>query len=204
MREDDSELQRESQSGRDALLALHIAEYSALTTRCTYYIALHVGLWGVVVAVIAAALQQWSETHQPLTVWVALAAVQSLLQIWITLIEEQYLTVSYIESELRFSIANLASISPPYAFWRYEVFLGRSRRVESWWGEWLAPITVTVLLVLMLAWRQHEILSGPAEPTLLLVNLTLLAVLGVRTRQRIQWRVAFARRLDTSSGANTA
>jgi hypothetical protein len=117
---------------RQALLSLHIVEFQALMQRCTYYIALHVGLWGVIVAVVATAVQQWTETHQPITAWVALAATQGLLQIWVTLIEEQYLTVSYIESELRYSIANMASLSPPYAFWRYETFLGRRRRTESW------------------------------------------------------------------------
>src|ERR1051325_11422991 len=190
-------------SVREPLLSLHITEYNALTARCSYYIALRVGLWGVVVAVIAAALQQWSETHQPITAWVAFAAVQGLLQIWITLIEEQYLTVSYIESDLRFSIANLAAISPPYAFWRYEVFLGRRRRSESWWGEWLAPAIVAVLLVLVVWWRWKELLSGAAEPTFLLVNVGLLAILAVRTHQRVQWRRTFARRMSTAAKFHT-
>ena len=69
------------------LLSLHIAEYEALMTAITYYIALHVDSWGVVVAVLGAAVQQWSQTHQPITVWVAFAAVQGLLHIWVTLMK---------------------------------------------------------------------------------------------------------------------
>src|SRR5947209_19061664 len=69
-------------SSEPDVIQAHIAEYEALMARCNYFIALHVGLWGAVVAVAVGAAQVWVVTQSPTVVWLPVAGIQALLQIW--------------------------------------------------------------------------------------------------------------------------
>lgn len=177
----------------EELLSLHIAEYEALMNRCNYFIMLHVGVWGVMVSLAVFLIQQWSIFHHGTIIWIGGAAIQSLLHIWVTLIEEQYLAVSYIENELRHSIIRAAPALVSRKFWRYEAFLACQRPPASWWGEWIVPVALLVALAFAVYWRWNFIV---AELPLVILNAGLMVVLAHRTHSRVTLRRSFTKRFD--------
>ena len=186
------------------LLQLHIAEYQALTTRCTYFIALHIGLWGVVVSAIVFTIQQWFGSRNALFLWVGAAGVQALLHLWTTILEEQYIATSYIENHLRHSIVSTVPNLPLRSFWRYEVVASHRTLHENWWGEWITPGLASIGLIIVVVFRSaalyHELvilfsvmwrLQVPRESIPAAVNVVLLAFLWFRTYQRLTVRRTF-------------
>lgn len=181
-------------AAKKALFTLHIAEYEALMNRCTYFIALHVGIWGLVISLAVFAIQQWSAAgpgYQMALLWIGGSALQALLHIQATIVEDQYNAVAYIEKDLRSSIATTADI-PERDFWGYELALESARMKESWWGEWIIPAGVFILLVAGCYWRRETLLT---EVPFVLVNVLLVAALALRTRRRLAVRRSFARNI---------
>lgn len=178
-----------SSDGRD-LLTIHLAEYDALMERCTNFISLHVGMWGLIIAVGAFFWQQWSTTRDATFVWLGGASSQALLQIWVTLIEEQYIAIAYIQTELRNEIGRALPEVSRGAFWRYEEFVNRHRIKESWWGEWILPALLFVAIAAAIIWRRNSLVS---ELPLVIVNLALLVTLAVRTHWRVKMRRTFSK-----------
>ena len=194
----------ESNHPNESLLLLHIAEYDALMNRCTNFIAIHVGLWSVIVVVAAFVIDKWlaasdsahpDSTRQMVLLWLGGAAIQALLHIWVTIIEEQYLTVSYIENSLRDAVASVVPNVSPRGFWRYEIFLERRRLSESWWGEWLMPAILLVLFVIIVCWRWPLLAQ---ELPFVILNFALIIALGLRTYWRIKLRRSFARSIKAT------
>jgi hypothetical protein len=132
--------------------------------------------------------------------WVGALAIQTVLQVWVTLIEDQYNAVA-LQVELREAIAKSAGNIPPERFWKYEKFLERTRMRESWWGEYLAPITLTLIFSLALYWRRW---ASIAELVLMIANGLLIAVLYVRTYLRVKVRKQFAHDLTLRSSGVAA
>jgi hypothetical protein len=177
----------------DRLFRLHLAEYEALMNRCNYFIMLHLGALGLAPTVLVFVIQQvlTAKTEwQGYIIWLGALALQAILQVWVTLIEDQYNAVAYIERDLRQAIAKTGHI-PPDHFWRYEKFLDLTRMRESWWGEYLAPVLLTLLLAVGVYWRQQMITV--VELGLIISNGLLIAVLYVRTYLRVKVRKSFAR-----------
>lgn len=190
-----------NQEPNKELFQLHLAEYNALTTRCTYFIAIHVGLWGVIVGIATFAYQEWLRSTNALSVWLGAVAVQAMLQLWVTILEEQYLAVSYVENHLRHQVmASVPGLSAK-SFWRYEAVMSLRRMHENWWGEWIAPGLVAGAVGVIAYWRRAELLQSigslnsperhVAEPLFALTNLVLFLVLIVRTHQRLKVRHTF-------------
>jgi hypothetical protein len=183
------------------LLQLHLAEYEALTTRCTYFIAIHVGLWGVIVGIGTFVYQEWLRTPNALAVWLGFTAIQAILQLWVTILEEQYLAVSYIENQLRHQVMAAVPGLPARSFWRYEAVMSLRRMHENWWGEWIAPCVLAVVLAFFCFWRRTELLQSLesirsphpqlAEMLFAFTNALFVVVLIIRTHLRLKVRGTF-------------
>ena len=133
----------------DHLINLHIAEYSALTNRNTYYISISFTVWPSLVlylSLIGLIVRQWN-----VGLMAGLAVVGSeLLAIgWYYCLWENYKNACYLEAKLRQEVASLLRSGSPEtpdlpAFWDYE----RSNDLEkgpSWVrfiGDWWAAIFV--------------------------------------------------------------
>src|SRR5437762_8400043 len=116
-------------TNHDALMInLHIAEYQALTTRCTYWITMHFALLSVIpiyLTVVAAIWFSHSSIDRRLLFWGSGLMLQTLGWIWMQTQGEQYLAVLYMEQVLRPSIHRLVNEAQ---FWCYEPYLARMRK----------------------------------------------------------------------------
>lgn len=171
------------------LMALHIAEYSALMSRCNTFTTWLLGFFVIVPPALLALVQQWLTTKDPVYIWLGGAVGQALLHIWITVNDEQYKAVLYINKELRRSIVRADPLLNSRAFWRYEIFLGQMSMPESWWGEWIMLASLFVLLGSVMYWRRSLLL---AEILYIIPNLVLFLVLAVSTHRRVTVRRQFA------------
>lgn len=160
----------------------HLAEYQALMARCNYFIALHVGLWSVIVAVAVGATQVWLNRRSSAAVWLSLAGIQGLLQIWSELIEEQYRAVAYIEKELRNGIERAWRAPSGQRFWMYEAFLARSRPEPSWLIQWFHPVAVGIFFTVFSAYQATAVATDWPWAA---VNILLLIFLSFKTKARI-------------------
>jgi len=96
---------------RARILAAHIAEYEGLMNRCSYWMIMHFGIWAVIVAFLGLLLQAWNSVSHTVLLWGSAMVVQAFLLIWNVIVEEQYLAVWYLESELRPRVLALAGTS---------------------------------------------------------------------------------------------
>ena len=175
------------------LLKLHLAEYQALMSRANQFMAFQIGVWGLMITLITLAVNQWRVTssRDPAIVWLAGIGAQILLHLGSTLLEQQYLLITYVESNLRHAV--VAALPEEWAatsFWRYEAFLSdlRPRAGSNTWGEWAISVPVALLL-----------LAGAIQwwPTttgtwlLLFLNIVLTVALIARTQHRIDLRRTF-------------
>jgi hypothetical protein len=176
------------------LLKLNVAEYQALMSRANQFMSFQLGVWGSTIAFITLVVNQWRETkpHDPAIVWLGGIGVQILLHLASTLVEQQYLLVTYIENNLRHSVVGaLPQKWKATSFWRYESFLVGERpdAGANTWGEW--AISVPFGLLLIGAAIQWWPTSGGTY-ALVFINVVLLVGLIVRTPHRIALRRKFA------------
>ena len=170
-------------------------------TRCNYFIALHMGIWSVVVTIALFAVQRWLTDHNSAVLWLGGLGIQGLLQLWTTLLEEQYLAVSYIENELRRCVVHALPTTDRTAFWRYEAFLSQRRMHENWWGEWIAPALIAFGIGAGIYLRSNAVVE---DLPYIIANASLLLILTVRTHLRVKMRRSFSSafiKLHKSSGA---
>jgi hypothetical protein len=126
---------------RQRLLDLHIAEYQALTTRCTYWIALHYALWPILLLSLTLAAQLHGWLAQRAVLWGSVIAVQVTLIAYYTSMLEHYAAVHYIEQRLRPLVE--AAIGTQ-TFWQYEAYVNSNRpRGPAWWEY--SPLGVAML-----------------------------------------------------------
>jgi hypothetical protein len=109
---------------RDALLNVHIAEYEAMTTRCTYFMALQMGLWPLLLLFWPLLAQVRGAVPNRTLVWLGLLGSQIVLFMYLHLLGEQYLMLVYIENNLR---DRVSALIPGTVFWNYERFLPKQR-----------------------------------------------------------------------------
>jgi len=175
------------------LLKLHLAEYQALMSRANQFMSFQIGVWGLMITLITLAVNQWRATtpSDPAIVWLAGIGAQILLHLGSTLLEQQYLLVTYIENRLRLAV--VAALPEKWAatsFWRYESFLvgARPRSGANPWGEWAVSAPVALLLV-GAAIRWWPTTSG--SWLLVFLNAVLAVGLIARTPHRIELRRTF-------------
>ena len=139
--EDDSQEANLRQGGhlaREHLLQVHLAEYSALTTRGTTFITLGVAVCSIIPLYLAFVGAIWSyATSKPhgmsVLVWGSLLVIQVVVLFAVQLQNEQYQIVFYIETILRRRVHKLVQSEN---FWEYEGFLREERKPEhgaTWW-----------------------------------------------------------------------
>jgi hypothetical protein len=114
----------ESSHGDVALLNVHVAEYEAMTTRCTYFMALQMGLWPLLLLFWPLLAQLRGAVPDRSLVWLGLLASQIVLFVYVHLLAEQYLMLVYIENDLRGMVGALIVSK---VFWCYERSLLKQR-----------------------------------------------------------------------------
>ena len=156
-----------------ALIQLHTAEYSALTTRATYLITLATSIFplmGIYLALIAQLCKPEGialrfayqgllrlPIQRSLMFWGNLFVLGMMLRLWSQFLVEQYKIVLYIEKDLRTMVQE--SVASP-SFWGYETALrkGRGGTLSTWWecspscGVGIAIVTVCAALWPLTRW----------------------------------------------------
>lgn len=168
-------------------LDVYLAEYAALTGRCTSWLTLMVPIWAVLAAFFTVIAALWSSFPDHVALlWSLGVGSQLVILMWFQTIEEQYLATYYILSQLRPRVHKVVGISK---FWTYESYsAGRDERL-SWWGEWFSP---PIFVCLMLAfgivrWPLHLINYAG-----LLLNVPLLVIQVLKTIVRVRLRRSIA------------
>jgi len=129
------------------LIDLHIAEYSAITTRNTYYGTIAFGLWPALVIFLTLISSSALLNAQFRGLLVGVAAVGSELICigWYFCVWEQFKNVNYLEAELKPRITSIlrqgqGDEGPQPVFWTYELWqMPRkgpqiSRLIGDWWA----------------------------------------------------------------------
>lgn len=168
---------------RELELSAHLAEYSSLTTRCTYWIAIQYALWPVLAGLLTFAASLWNTVAHGLLIWTSAAAVQLLLLGWNTSLGEIYKAVRYLEREVRPAVQAIVGEQP---IWRYETYNAEQRRALPIWWEYGTPAACFILLILLAATRfpfQRADVFGLAGNALLLVCTTAQTIAIIHTRQ---------------------
>ena len=127
-----------------AIVNLHIAEYSALMTRATYFITLQVGMWSLM-AIYLGFVAQVSKpeglslstafnnllqrpTERAIMLWGNLFILGLMLKVCSQFIVEQYRIIFYIEKDLRAMVHSVHSMGTRIHFWHYERSLTNNGR----------------------------------------------------------------------------
>jgi hypothetical protein len=131
----------------DALIQLHVAEYQALTNRCTYRIYIQFSVWGLLLLYLPLISLAWGHVT---IVWLTGLVVLGATAIWQENLIEIYRWVAYIERRLR---PLVAEIVPDHAFWQYERFLSAGRSKRATWWEYLFPCLSLVVIVILALFR---------------------------------------------------
>jgi hypothetical protein len=168
----------------EALLQIHLAEYQALTNRCSYWITVQVALLPLFLIVIGIAAQMWQAAqNRALLLWCGMIIIQLLVMSYIHIAAEIYNAVCYVECELRPAMQKVLRASPK--FWRYEAFLAKRRRKGPIWEEYILPCCDVGAIGLIISlfrpcYRMDYIALG--------MNLTLLAMILVNTWKLVRIR----------------
>lgn len=124
---------------------LHIAEYNALTTRCTSFINFQFVLLGALIAWFSLGIFLWDKENADLSTWGILTGAQVLEMVAAWNLYEQYVAINYMEKHLRPAISTLIENNQ---FWEYEsvIALGRKHKIYKQ-AELFGLIFFLVLIV---------------------------------------------------------
>ncbi len=165
-------------------IQLHLAEYNALTTRCTYFTNIqNVLLTAVVIWVTGGLLVSWN--HEPIFVfrWGILFGMQVIGIISAQLFYEENKIIRYLESELKPTIIH--SIGSD-RFWKYQLFVAKQRSnkyvIWEYSGVIIAAIVVALIAVTRLSkWEIGDFIG-------LFCNIVLLVIYMVMTSYAVTTR----------------
>ncbi len=174
----------------EPLLQLHIAEYTALTTRNNNWVAIQVGIWTLIILYITAAVAAWTYFAQlkldysSYIVWGSGIVIQLAMAVLYFTVGEIYINVYYIQSKLRPILRNLVAGEP---FWGYEEFLAKTsnRNVMDW------TATAAVLAALIATALIRGAFTTRSEAKGLLINLPVAVFLVWRTSEIAKVRKKF-------------
>ncbi|MDB4930577.1 MAG: hypothetical protein JWM10_3061 [Myxococcaceae bacterium] len=147
----------------EGLAAIHLAEYAALTNRCTYWIAIQAGFLPVLAGIIGLGAERWFGTTSPITkgaiLWTSLFLFQIVAAALQKMVFEQYVATTYLETVLRPAMEKLCPSESRILC--YESFLqerrGKSRIPGTWW-ECILPVVIGPVTALI-AWNQRPYYS---------------------------------------------
>jgi hypothetical protein len=131
----------------EKLVDIHIAEYNALTSRCTYFFNFQIILLTAILASISVIATLWGSRQTWLLGWGPLLVLLILTNISANIFTEQYKMVRYIETILKPLIKDLTKKK----FWEYEPYLIRERKTHfltsiTLW-EMMGPVIAGIILV---------------------------------------------------------
>ena len=106
-------------------IQLHIAEYNALTTRCTYFTNIQNIVVSVLVIWITAMIGIWISKPSYFVFWGSILGAQAFGIISAVLLYEEYNIIRYLESKLKPIIETLTN---KRSFWGYQPFLITQRK----------------------------------------------------------------------------
>jgi hypothetical protein len=172
---------------RSDMLLLHIAEYTALTTRCTYWITIQAALWTLLVLLLGFIATLYSARPIGLFIWLAVAAVQAIGIGNVALLHEYYSAISYLEHTLRPLVETVVGRKP---FWQYEHYINTHRPVDP--SGWEAgPLGLAVFAVIAATAKASVDRWLLVDVGGLAVNLVLLWYAALQARKASRFRRAF-------------
>ena len=168
-------------------IQLHLAEYNALTTRCTYFTNIqNLLLTALVILVTAGLLVSWN--YEPIYVfrWGILFGMQVIGIISAQLFYEENKIIRYLESELKPMIKH--SIGGDH-FWKYQLFVAKQRSnkyvIWEYSGVIIAATIVAVIAVTRISkWELGDFIG-------LFLNIVLLIIYMVMTSYAAKTRKHF-------------
>jgi hypothetical protein len=168
-------------------LDVHLAEYEALTSRCTSWLTLMVPIWAVLATFLTVIAAFWNSFPDHIALlWSLGVGSQLVILMWFQTIEEQYRAIFYVQRQLRPRVEKIVGIS---GFWTYESYSAGRDDHLSWWGEWFSPpIFVCLLLAFgIVRWPLH-----PIDYAGLSVNIPLVVIQVLKTVIRVRLRRSVA------------
>jgi hypothetical protein len=140
---------------------LHIAEYNAITTRCTNFTYIQNVVLSLIVIWITAMIGFWIAHPDSYYIsWGALLGAQAFGIIFAALVYEQYNMVRYIESYLRPIIIRFVKND---TIWFYESFLITQRKdaykIWEFSSVIITGILIIVLAIIRIPWKLGDLLG---------------------------------------------
>jgi hypothetical protein len=181
--------------GQD-LLQVHLAEYQALTNRCSYWITVQVALLPLFLIVIGIVCQVWGgPIDKRLLTLGSTAIVQLIIMGYLHISLEIYQAVCYMECELRPLLR--ATVNGSNKFWHYEAFLAQRRRKGPIWEEYILPLCdlIGIIFLTVYTFSSHAVIDYIG----LSLNLTLLVLIFTDT-----WKLVSLRRRYTQCTLSVA
>lgn len=170
-------------------IQLHLAEYNALTTRCTYFTNIqNVLLTAVVIWVTGGLLVSWN--YQPAFIfrWGILFGMQIIGIISALLFYEENKIIRYLESELKPTIKRLIGSGH---FWKYQIFIAKQRSdkfvIWEYSGVIIGGAVVAVIAITRLSNWEIEDFVGLSCNIILLVIYMVMTSYAVKTRKQF-WK----------------
>jgi hypothetical protein len=126
------------------LLDIHLAEYSGLVNRVTYWISIQYVSYSVAAVLLTLIVSAWggSKIRNVTIVWGGLLMFQLLAWAWVYSASEIHNTAVYLEGRLRPRISELVNGS---SFWGWEPYLAGLRTKGFNRYEWTLGILVLFL-----------------------------------------------------------
>jgi hypothetical protein len=173
--------------GREIRINLIIAEYNALTTRCTYIINLQSIILTVAVTWILIFVTVWDTIQYNVIIWAVFFGAQLIGWIGSILTYDLYNIVRYIESSLRPEIIDLIKDD---RFWRFELYLKKARsHTHIATNEIGGSIFVLILFIVLIVYRIN--LWEPWDWIGVLANLVMFAMFSKKALQAMNLRSKF-------------
>ena len=167
---------------------IHIAEYNALTTRCTYFINIQNILLTALIAWIVVIGTIWNSNFEYILTWSFLLGCHIIALINVNFSYEHYNIVRYIERDLKPKIKKLIANE---IFWNYESYLVEERKNNNIWiivFEYLAVILSVLTIITICIFRiPHWVRLDFFGFSL---NILLFLLLLTKTRQTVKIRIS--------------
>lgn len=109
--------------GKDHIIDLHIAEYNALTMRCTYIMTIHVVLLAALVTWLTV-MGSMIETKPSWFKWITISGAQIFAIISAMYLYGYYIIILYLETILKPTISESLKTEKN---WRYQSFVSENR-----------------------------------------------------------------------------
>jgi hypothetical protein len=170
-----------------ALIQLHIAEYSALTNRNTYWITIQSSVWVTILLYVTVMAYIWSSRPQygAVILWGSAIVVQFALAGLYSAGQEIYRNVYYMEHDLRQMVQEAIGKK---IFWQYERFLAKKSN-KSPLSTDIAPTVFFLFVFALVVLIRHSVAGD--EWIGLLVNIPFTVALILQTLKLVHLRRKF-------------